>query len=170
MQANRQILERTNEVTDSGPKEKRPDLSLQIPPRPVHFCNSRNGKGLLQSQGSMKGISPSRGFLRGLSFKKKSTLPDGEKSSLLNSDSKPTAESPRLASFMNVFTWKRCTSLPVSHASNLSPSVSTPNSARMYDERPRSHVSALILLGLCHFRELLKLMFESQTIDSLMLR
>lgn len=153
MQANLQILERTNEVViDSGPREKRPDLSLQIPPRSVNFGNSRSGKGLLQSQGSVKGISPSKGLLRGLSFKKKTALPDGERSSLLNSDSKPTAESPRLSNFMDVFNWKRSTSLPVSHASNLSPSVSTPTSARPYNERPRSHVSALILLGLCHFR------------------
>lgn len=139
-QANLQILERTNEVViDSGPREKRPDLSLQIPPRSVNFVNSRSGKGLLQSQGSVKGISPSKGLLRGLSFKKKTALPDGERSSLLNSDSKPTAESPRLSNFMDVFNWKRSNSLPVSHASNLSPSVSTPTSARPYNERPRSH-------------------------------
>ncbi|XP_034685374.1 uncharacterized protein LOC117914240 isoform X2 [Vitis riparia] len=93
-QANLQILERTNEVViDSGPREKRPDLSLQIPPRSVNFVNSRSGKGLLQSQGSVKGISPSKGLLRGLSFKKKTALPD----------------------------------------------VSTPTSARPYNERPRSH-------------------------------
>lgn len=168
MQANLQILEGTNEVTESGPREKRPDLSLQIPPRPVSLYNSRSGKGLFQSQGPMKGNSPSTGFLRGLSFKKKVTLPDGEKSSLLNSDSKPTTESPRLANLMNVFAWKRCTSLPVSHASNLSPSVPTPNSARMYDERSRSQVSALILFVLCRFRELIKFLFESQTINTLM--
>ncbi|RZB63897.1 hypothetical protein D0Y65_040467 [Glycine soja] len=35
--------------------------------------------------------------------------------------------------------WKRCTSLPVTPASNLSPSVSTPISARTYNEQTKPH-------------------------------
>lgn len=168
MQGNLQISECTNEaVVDLGPREKRPDLSLQIPPRAVNFENSRRGKGLLQSQVSIKGISPSRSLFRDLSFKKKSILPDGERSSLLNSDSKPTAESPRFANFLGAFTWKRCTSLPVSHEPSKSPTVATPISARLHDEHPRSHVRSVIYFGLCNFSEQFKLVYKSQKVDSL---
>ncbi|GMP76796.1 hypothetical protein CsSME_00033319 [Camellia sinensis var. sinensis] len=116
----------TDEVVNLGQSVKRSDLSLQIPPRPV---------GL----GSSRGSSSSRGFLRGLSFKKKVTTPDGEKSSLLYPDLKTAPESPVLANFMSG--WKKCASVPVSPASNLSPSASTPASARISGERVKSHVS-----------------------------
>ncbi|THG02976.1 hypothetical protein TEA_011468 [Camellia sinensis var. sinensis] len=118
----------TDEVVNLGQSVKRSDLSLQIPPRPV---------GL----GSSRGSSSSRGFLRGLSFKKKVTTPDGEKSSLLYPDLKTAPESPVLANFMSG--WKKCASVPVSPASNLSPSASTPASARISGERVKSHIGSV---------------------------
>ncbi|KAL7178056.1 hypothetical protein ACSBR2_031252 [Camellia fascicularis] len=118
----------TDEVVNLGQSVKRSDLSLQIPPRPV---------GL----GSSRGSSSSRGFLRGLSFKKKVTTPDGEKSSLLYPDLKTAPESPVLANFMSG--WKKCASVPVSPASNLSPSASTPASARTSGERVKSHIGSV---------------------------
>jgi hypothetical protein len=129
------------EVSDPGPSGKRPDISLQIPPKPIGFGSSRNGKVLLQSQGSSKGSLTSGGILRGLSFKKKGTLSDGERSFLLNSDPKTAPESPIMANLKSAFSWQRCTSLPVTHAPNLSPSVSTPTSARTFNERHKPHVS-----------------------------
>uniref|UniRef100_A0A5B6YVK1 RING-CH-type domain-containing protein n=1 Tax=Davidia involucrata TaxID=16924 RepID=A0A5B6YVK1_DAVIN len=143
-QADPQIGGPTNEVVNSGSSAKRSDLSLQIPPRgprPLGFGSSRSGKGLLQSQGSSNGSSSSGGFLRGLSFKKKVTI-DGEKNSLLSPDPKAAPESPVLANFMSA-AWKRCASLPVTPASNLSPSVSTPASARTFGEQQKSHVGAV---------------------------
>ncbi|XP_068326565.1 uncharacterized protein [Pyrus communis] len=125
-QAGFQNLKTVNEeATDLEPTGRRPDISLQIPRRPVGFGSSRSGKGLLQSQGSFKGSSLSGGLFRALSFKRKGNQPDGERSSLLNSDPSRDPE--------------RCTSLPVTPISNLSASVATPSSARMYNEvhKPR---------------------------------
>ncbi|GLT59662.1 hypothetical protein SLA2020_324700 [Shorea laevis] len=138
-QADAQTVEASTEnVSKPGASGKRSDLLLQVPPRPLGFGGgSRSGKGLLQSQGSYKGASSSGGFLRGLSFKKKGALPDGERSFLLNSDSKATPESPSSS-----FSWQRCTSLPVTHASNLSPSVSMPSSARTSAEQQKSNKGA----------------------------
>ncbi|GFZ21858.1 RING/U-box superfamily protein [Actinidia rufa] len=129
----------SNEILNSGPSVKRSDLSLQIPPRPspLGFGSSRSGKHLLQFQDASNGSSSSRGFLRGLSFKKKVTAPDGEKSSLLYSD--PAPESSVLANLVS--SCKKCTSLPVTPASNLSPSASTPVSARTYSERLKSQIA-----------------------------
>ncbi|XVE65690.1 hypothetical protein DITRI_Ditri08aG0019800 [Diplodiscus trichospermus] len=141
-QAKFPILEPSDmELSKPGTSGKRSDLSLQIPPRPLGF-GSRSGKGLLQSQGSSKGSSSSGGFLRGLSFKKKSVGADGERTSLLTPDSKTGPESPSMASFPSPFYWKRCTSLPVTPASNLSPSVATPATERIAGERNRSNKGA----------------------------
>ncbi|OMO53749.1 Zinc finger, RING-CH-type [Corchorus capsularis] len=138
-QAEFPILEPSDkEASKPGPSGRRADLSLQIPPKPLGF-GGRSGKGLLQSQGSAKGSSSPGGFLRGLSFKKKAVVADGERSSLLTPDSKTNLESPNMASFPSPFpfNWKRCTSLPVTPASNLSPSVSTPPSERETSELNR---------------------------------
>ncbi|XP_057484877.1 uncharacterized protein LOC130771283 [Actinidia eriantha] len=138
-QADPQFRGPSNEVLNSGPSVKRSDLSLQIPsrPSPLGFGSSRSGKHLLQFQDASNGSSSSRGFLRGLSFKKKVTAPDGEKSSLLYSD--PAPESPVLANLVS--SCKKCTSLPVTPASNQSPSASTPVSARTYSERLKSQIA-----------------------------
>ncbi|XP_057753925.1 uncharacterized protein LOC130973436 [Arachis stenosperma] len=119
------------EVSDNRPSGKRPDISLQVPPRPVGFGS---GRALDHSQSFSKGISSSRGFLRALSLKRKANVTDGERSCLLDSDSKTSADSSNMDSISDA-AWKRCTSLPVTPASNLSPSVSTPVSARTYTEQ-----------------------------------
>ncbi|KAL3829389.1 hypothetical protein ACJIZ3_018191 [Penstemon smallii] len=122
-----------NMVPNPGPSTKYPDLTLQIPPRP-------SGKGLLQSPVVLNGNSSSSGgFLRALSFKKKITASDGERSSLLDLNPKPVPESPSL---LSNFTWKRCTSLPTSNASNLSPHITAPSSTRTFTERQKEQISA----------------------------
>lgn len=133
VEADSKIVEPSNEVSNPEPSGRRSDLSLQIPPRHVGFGTSHSGKGLLHSQNSYKGRSPG-GFLRTLSLKKKAAAPDGERSSLLTADYKTAPDSPIMASFKSAFSWNRCTSLPVTPASKLSPSVSMPASARMPGE------------------------------------
>ncbi|KAJ4968933.1 hypothetical protein NE237_015634 [Protea cynaroides] len=129
-----QIIDPTNkEVILSGPSERKLDLSLQIPPRSVGF-----GKGLLQSQHSFKGGSSPRGFLGGLSFKHKAAVPDGERRSLLNPDPRVIPESSDMANSSSERSWKRCVSLPVTPASNLLPSVSTPTIAKKLVELQKS--------------------------------
>lgn len=105
-----------------GPSTRHPDLTLQIPPRPGGLSSSS---------------SSAAAFLRALSFKKRMIASEGERSSLLNPDTKPPPESP--ASDLN---WKRCTSLPVTPASYLSPQITSPASARTHSERQRTHVIA----------------------------
>ncbi|CAA3027326.1 uncharacterized protein LOC111384396 [Olea europaea subsp. europaea] len=139
-QVDSQNRESRNMIMNSSRIAKSSDLTLQIPPRPGGFGSSRSGKGLLQSPSVVNGNSSSGGFLRALSFKKRATASDGERSSLLSSD--PKAESPLFANLMPKFNWKRCTSLPVTHAAVLSPQVITPTSARTLSERQKSHISA----------------------------
>lgn len=124
----------------SAANVRRADLSLKIPPTPT-FGNSRSGKALMQSPGAIGGTSSTGGFLRALSFKKKPAGAEGERSSLLSSDPKAAPESPVLANLVSGISWKRCTSLPVTHASHFSPTVSTPVSTRTVNESKRSHVS-----------------------------
>lgn len=138
------VPQRNKEVSDSGPGGRRPDISLQVPPRPIGFGSTSSGRVLDHCQSFGKGISSSRGFLRALSLKRKGNVADGERSSLLNSDPKTAADGPNMASISEI-AWKRCTSLPVTPASNLSPSVSTPISARTYNEQTKPHVSYLLL-------------------------
>ncbi|XP_050216109.1 uncharacterized protein LOC126667190 isoform X2 [Mercurialis annua] len=122
------------EVSNAGLNARRSDLLVKVPPRPAGFGTSRSGKGFTHTQNSSKGSSSSGGFLRALSFKNKISVPDAESSFLLNSDAKTSPDSPVLANLRAAFSWQRCTSLPVTHASNLSPSVSTPVSARLPGE------------------------------------
>ncbi|KAL7144562.1 hypothetical protein ABFS83_07G020700 [Erythranthe nasuta] len=98
--------------TEPGPSTSRiSDLTLQIPPRPGAFSSSRSG------------------FLRALSFKKKSTSSDGERSFLLSSDTKEPSGSSPVSNVASNVTWERCTSLPVTRASLLSPQITTTPSA-----------------------------------------
>ncbi|XAR54582.1 Ubiquitin--protein ligase [Bertholletia excelsa] len=124
----------TDKVVNSGPSVMRSDLSLQIPPRPLGFGSSRIGKSSIDSRDG----ASSRGCLKALSFKKKVAAFDGETSSLLNSATKAAPESPILANVMS--SYKKCTSLPVTPASNLSPSVSMPASARTHIEQPKAKI------------------------------
>lgn len=131
------VSTRNKEVSDSGPGGRRPDISLQVPPRPIGF-GSTSGRVLDHSLSFSKGISSSRALLRALSFKRKGNVADGERSSLLNADPKTAADGSNMASISEV-AWKRCTSLPVTPASNLSPAISTPVSARTYNEQTKPH-------------------------------
>lgn len=143
---------RNKEVSDSGPGGRRPDISLQVPPRPIGF-GSTSGRVLDHSLSFTKGISSSRALLRALSFKRKGNVADGERSSLLNPDPKAAADGSNMASISEV-AWKRCTSLPVTPASNLSPAISTPVSARTYNEQTKPHVSYLLVFLIYGFSRL----------------
>lgn len=117
-----------------------PKLSLQVPTKPVVFTNLQGGEGSLQSQVSSKcGSSSSKNFLNGLSFKKKSIVPDGENSRLLNSNPQAAAGSPTLS---KVMWWTRCSSLP-GPAFESPPAVTTPVSARTASENQRSYKGAV---------------------------
>ncbi|MCD7471200.1 hypothetical protein HAX54_011516 [Datura stramonium] len=133
-QADFQKRESSNMVSGLGASMKRADLSLQIPPRHAGF-----GTGRKYSPSSP---GPTGGFLRALSFKKKAASSDGERSSLLSSDRKVVPGSALSANFFSS-NWQKCTSLPVTPASNPSPSVSTPISARTHGEQQRSHSSRI---------------------------
>lgn len=131
------------EQSTSGSNGKQPNLFLQIPPKPVMFSHFQGGEASFQPQvSSRSGATSSGGFLRGLSFKKKSNSPDGEKSYLLNSDTQAVAGSPTLVHIKSNFNWTRCTSLP-GPSSQFSPSVATPASARTASEQQKSNKDAL---------------------------
>ncbi|VFQ65214.1 unnamed protein product [Cuscuta campestris] len=126
-------------VTPSPPARSS-DLSLQIPPRNIGIGNRNHTKALLQSPDVPKGSSSSGGFFRGLSFKRKaaaSATPDSERSSLLRLDPKLAPESPDFANSHSSLNGKRCTSLPVTPASNSSP-FPTPTCAKTLSERQKS--------------------------------
>ncbi|KAI4317666.1 hypothetical protein L6164_025517 [Bauhinia variegata] len=125
------------EFPDNSSHGRRPDISLQIPPRPLGFGSTRGGR--FDNSPSFSKRIPSPGVIwRALSFKRKGNAEHGERSSLLSSDPKTAPDSPNMADSTSSLAWKRCTSLPVTPASNLSPSVPTPASARTYNERPKS--------------------------------
>ncbi|KAK4405639.1 hypothetical protein Sango_0570400 [Sesamum angolense] len=128
-QADSDDMEARHMVANPGSSKRSSDLTLQIPPRPVGLAGSRSGKYTLQSPGVVSGSSPTGGFLRAFSFKKRSTGSDSIRSSLLSSDPKATPESPDFSNHVTNLNWKRCTSLPVTPASNLSPHIIVPASA-----------------------------------------
>eukprot|EP00268_Persea_americana_P010481 TRINITY_DN1425_c1_g1_i1.p1 TRINITY_DN1425_c1_g1~~TRINITY_DN1425_c1_g1_i1.p1 ORF type:complete len:458 (-),score=82.76 TRINITY_DN1425_c1_g1_i1:270-1643(-) len=107
------------------------ELSLQIPPRPIDFCPSGNlnGKNPLHSQSSSRGSSSARSIFRGRSFKNQISIHD-ESNSLLDSGLAATTnramvpENASLTNYIAALSWKRCMSLPVTHGSKLSPSLS----------------------------------------------
>ncbi|KAF6159040.1 hypothetical protein GIB67_032657 [Kingdonia uniflora] len=109
-----------------------------IPPRPVGFGCNRSGAVILQFQGSPKSISTPKSLLQSLSFKKKVPVLDGEESTLLNTDLNSVPDSPVLTNFISGLSWKRCVSLPVTPAPNLSPSVSTPSTERICSQEQTS--------------------------------
>ncbi|GAB2210346.1 hypothetical protein Droror1_Dr00015611 [Drosera rotundifolia] len=118
----------------TGSSKKHPNLLLQIPPRPVDFAREQDRPTLPHSA-----KESSRGFLRGLSVKRKSNAADDDRSSLLYSGVKDVLGSPSLAHVLPRFNWQRCISLPVSHASVPSPSTHTPASAKSAGEQLKSH-------------------------------
>ncbi|KAK1351844.1 RING-CH-type domain-containing protein [Heracleum sosnowskyi] len=129
-----------NDVGNSGTSESHSLPSLQMPPRPAGFGSSRSGKSLLhQPPGYLSGSSSSGSLLRALSFNRKAITSDGEKSSLLSSDPSTSPGSP-LANFMTKFSFHRCTSLPVTQTSNLSPSTSMSASTRTHDEQSKPQI------------------------------
>ncbi|XP_019155228.1 PREDICTED: uncharacterized protein LOC109152103 isoform X2 [Ipomoea nil] len=134
------------------------DESLKIPPRYLGFGSGISEKSSPQSPSVTNGGSLMGGFLRALSFKKKTAAPDGEQSSLIRPDSQPSLQRPLLgersslirpdsqpalrrpllANPVSRVIWKRCTSLPSRAASNSSPSASAPAFARTSDEWQKS--------------------------------
>ncbi|XP_073152689.1 uncharacterized protein [Henckelia pumila] len=127
---------------NSGSINRRLDLVLQIPPRATSTSSIQSGKGLPQSPSVLNGNSSAGGFFRGLSFKKRTTTLDGERSCLLNPDSKATPESPALKNLMRNCSWNKSVSLPVTPASHLSPLITTPSSTRTFSERQKALASA----------------------------
>lgn len=118
------------------------NLSLQVPPRSFNFGNSHSGKILTPSPSVSSESSSARGILQALSFKKNRHATDGERSALLYSDPKAAPRRPVLANIMSKLSGKRCTSLPVTPASLLSPSVSTSASSGAFMESKRLYSGA----------------------------
>lgn len=113
MQAESAGRNSTNMAANPEPSTRPPGLTLQVPPRPEGFSKGRSGKN----------------FLHAVSFKKQIAILEGERSSLLNSDSKAPPASP---AFSDISPWSKCVSLPVTPASYLSPGATS--------EQQRSHV------------------------------
>ncbi|CAI0466612.1 unnamed protein product [Linum tenue] len=134
----------SDEVNRAGPTIRKADLSLNIPPRPVGFGANRFGKGLMNSQTAGSSSSSSRrGLLRALSFKKRNGGgPEGERSSLLNSEtySQQPPVSPIIANIKSAFS--RCISLPPASALSPTVAVQTPASARFPWEVRDSEVNS----------------------------
>ncbi|KAL9274913.1 hypothetical protein AKJ16_DCAP13865 [Drosera capensis] len=97
----------SQESYTTGSSKKHPDLLLQIPPRPVDFARE-HGRPILPHSAK----ESSRGFLCGLSFKRKSNAADDDISSLLDSVVQDVSGSPSLAHLLPNFNWQRCISLP----------------------------------------------------------
>lgn len=137
------VITISEEQSTSGSNGKHPNLSLEIPPKTVVVTNIQGGEGSLQSQDPTRsGPSSLGGFLRGLSFKKKSNLHDGEKSYLLNSDPQAVSGCSALANAVSDFSWTRCASLP-GPAHESSSAVATPASARTSGEQQKLHKGAM---------------------------
>ncbi|RRT52872.1 hypothetical protein B296_00040754, partial [Ensete ventricosum] len=85
-----------------------------------------------------RGTSSTGGFSCGRSFKNKTPVVDGERSSLLNPvlaedpDKREGTETAFYANLVSAFSWKRCTSLPNTPAPCLSPS---PVNNRAYEQQ-----------------------------------
>lgn len=140
----------SEQIMHSKNSRKHLELSLQIPPRPIDSSENSNlnGNGSLHSYSSSSGSSSARGFFRGRSFKNQISTHD-ESSSLLDSGLSATTdramvpENASLANYIAKLAWKRCVSLPVTHGSKLSPSVSSPAKEVVCSEHHPSHVKFL---------------------------
>ncbi|KAG9449572.1 hypothetical protein H6P81_009537 [Aristolochia fimbriata] len=108
--------------------ERRVNLSLQIPKRPVDFGNNGIVKVPVHSEGPLTSSSSSR-FSQVPSFKHTPVVIN-ERSSLLNPDERLIPESASLATYIRALSWKRSTSLPVTPASTFSPSISASGGSR----------------------------------------
>ncbi|KAG1371198.1 putative Serine/threonine-protein kinase Aurora-3 [Cocos nucifera] len=114
------------------PSGKLTSHTLQIPSRPINIGGDDYDEHMIKTQHSFpRGCSSGGGLSHGLSFKNKTVVLDGERSSLLNpelggkSDSRVCPENDALSNFVAAFSWKRCASLPATPASNLPSSTST---------------------------------------------
>lgn len=126
---------------------KQVDLSLHIPPTSMSSGSKPNGKVPVQMDGSSKAGSLARGFLRGQRFKNQVSVVD-ERTPLINSDHGTrldpiVPENSSLANYIAALSWERCVSLPVTHKSNLSPSVSSSSRETTYSGQ-HSHVSLFL--------------------------
>ncbi|XP_010558499.1 PREDICTED: uncharacterized protein LOC104827122 isoform X3 [Tarenaya hassleriana] len=144
LKGDHQVKERnTGDIPSSETCGKRMDLSVQIPPRPSTASGGQNPKGSsLKSLTSFKGSgssSYSGGILRSLSLNKKVSVPDSEKSFLLSPGLMGSTEIPIATDSSVLPYWKRCTSLPATPATKLSPAISQPVSARMPEEQPKAN-------------------------------
>lgn len=151
MQVEHKNLEPIHEgVMYPDPGGKLPSHTLQIPSRPIGIGSDSYDEHMINTQHSFfRGCSSGGGLARGLSFKNKTVILDGERSSLLNpelgrkSDSRVGPENAVLSNFVAAFSWKRCASLPATPASNLPPS-STSTKEKTTNEQQTPQVSSLI--------------------------